>query len=74
MGSEMCIRDSYCAIGGWVIKYFIVFLTGQGNAAAADNYFTSYITSDISPIIMFLVFFVLVAGTILLGVNKGIEK
>lgn len=70
----MLILPYYCAIGGWVIKYFIVFLTGQGNAAAADNYFTSYITSDISPIIMFLVFFILVAGTILLGVNKGIEK
>ena len=46
----------YCAIGGWVLKYFISFATGDGVAAAADNYFTDHITSLWLPIILMAVF------------------
>ena len=30
----------YCVIGGWVLKYCIVFITGQGLDAANDSFFT----------------------------------
>lgn len=63
----------YTAIGGWVTKYFWVFLTGQGVQAAEDGYFTGFITSNVEPIIMMSIFFIVVALTIFLGVNKGIE-
>ncbi|WP_177918171.1 sodium-dependent transporter [uncultured Eubacterium sp.] len=68
------ILPYYCAIGGWVLKYFITFISGQGTAAAADNYFTGHITSLGQPIIFLLVFIVATAAVILGGVNKGIEK
>jgi NSS family neurotransmitter:Na+ symporter len=64
----------YCVIGGWVLKYFLVFLTGKGTEAAEDGYFTGFITGDIEPVVMMLIFLLVVAGIIFMGVNKGIES
>ena len=68
------IMPYYCAIGGWVIKYFVAFLTGDGMNAAQDGYFTGFITSDVSPIVYMVIFLGVVSGVIILGVNKGIES
>ena len=68
------ILPYYCAIGGWVLKYFISFATGDGVAAAADNYFTDHITSLWLPIILMAVYVVATAAIVFGGVNKGIEK
>lgn len=68
------ILPYYCAIGGWVIKYFIIFLTGKGKMAAEDGYFTEYITGQEEPIIWMAVFLALTAIVVFSGVNKGIEK
>lgn len=68
------IMPYYTVIGGWVVKYFIAFLTGHGIDAAGDGYFTGFITSEAEPIIMMLLFFAAVAVIIVMGVNKGIEK
>lgn len=68
------ILPYYCAIGGWVIKYFTIFITGQGKAAAEDGYFTGYITGQEEPIIWMVVFLALTAIVVFCGVNKGIEK
>ena len=68
------ILPYYCAIGGWVLKYFITFITGKGVAAAADDYFTGHITSLSTPIILMVIFILATAAVILGGVNKGIEK
>lgn len=67
------ILPYYCAIGGWVLKYFLVYLTGNGASAADDGYYTSFISGTSEPIIMMLIFFTAVLFIILLGVNKGIE-
>ena len=50
------IMTYYAVIGGWITKYAVVYLTGQANAAAADDYFTSFITSSTSPVIFTLLF------------------
>ncbi len=68
------IMPYYCAIGGWVIKYLITFITGDGKAAAQDGYFTDFITSDLEPIILMMVFLFIVAFIVFRGVNKGIES
>ena len=44
------IMTYYAVIGGWITKYAVVYFTGQANAAAQDNYFTSFITSPVSQI------------------------
>ncbi|MBQ6807527.1 MAG: sodium-dependent transporter [Lachnospiraceae bacterium] len=68
------IMPYYCAIGGWVLKYFIAYLTGDGVNAATDGYFTNYITSDVEPIIWMFVFMFVVAFIIFRGINSGIES
>jgi NSS family neurotransmitter:Na+ symporter len=68
------IMPYYCVIGGWVLKYFLVFLTGKGTEAADDGYFTGFITGDIQPVVMMLLFLFVVAVIIFMGVNKGIES
>lgn len=68
------ILPYYCAIGGWVIKYFTIFVSGQGKAAAEDGYFTGYITEKTEPVIWMIVFLAITAIVVFRGVNKGIEK
>lgn len=68
------IMPYYCVIGGWVIKYLLVYLTGHGAQAAEDGYFTSFITSQYEPIVLFVIFLALVAFVIFRGVDKGIES
>lgn len=67
------IMPYYCVIGGWVVKYFLAYLTGDGMAAAADGYFTGYITREGQPVLLMAVFLFAVAFVIFRGVNKGIE-
>lgn len=68
------ILPYYCVIGGWVVKYFLAYLTGKGTEAAADGYFTEYITGEWQPVLLMVLFLVVVAFIIFLGVNKGIES
>ena len=68
------ILPYYCIIGGWVLKYCIAFCTGQGGAAAGDDYFTGFITGYHEPIIFTVIFLLAVAVVIFAGVNKGIES
>ena len=56
----MIILPYYCVIGGWVVKYLVAFLTGEGVAAAEDGYFTGFITAQAEPIVMMAVFLILV--------------
>jgi len=46
----------------------------NGIEAAADGYFTSFIRSDIAPIVFMLIFLALTAWIVFRGVEKGIEK
>lgn len=68
------ILPYYCVIGGWVIRYFLAYLTGAGMQTSEDGYFTSFITSQVSPIVMLVIFLAVVSVVIILGVNKGIEN
>lgn len=68
------IMPYYCVIGGWVLKYFLAYLTGDGSNAAAEGYFTEYITAQYQPIILMIVFLLVVAFIIFKGVDKGIES
>lgn len=70
----MMIMPYYCVIGGWVVKYFLAFLTGAGAQAAEDGYFTEFITDTSTPIGMMIVFLFLTMVVVLGGVDKGIEK
>lgn len=64
----------YSVIGGWVIKYFITFISGGAADAAGDAYFTSFIGGTFEPLGWFFLFLAVTAIIVLLGVEKGIEK
>ena len=64
----------YSVIGGWVVKYFTVFVTGGVQDSAGDTYFTDFIGGTIEPIGWFLIFLAFTAVVVLCGVEKGIEK
>lgn len=67
------IMPYYCAIGGWVLKYFLVYIVGYGTEAAQDGYFTSFISENVGPIVMMLMFLAAVTFVVFRGVNRGIE-
>ena len=64
----------YCVIGGWVVKFLTVYITGQGHEATSPEYFGNFISSTAEPIICLAVFLFITALVVLLGVEKGIEK
>ena len=68
------ILPYYCAIGGWVLKYFCTFITGHDKDTVADGYFTGFITSNVSPIVFAIIFIVATAVIVYLGVEGGIER
>ena len=68
------IMTYYTVIGGWVTKYMVAYLTGQGNATTQDGYFVSFITSNVAPIVFMLAFLAVTAFVVFAGVDKGIER
>lgn len=70
----LIILPYYCTIGGWVVKYFVTYLTGRGEAATASGYFTEFISSPVEPIVLAVLFILATAFIIYRGVNKGIES
>ncbi|MCB5599654.1 sodium-dependent transporter [Blautia hansenii] len=68
------ITPYYCVIGCWVVKYFAAFLTGQGSAAAGDEYFNGFISQATAPVFWFALYILLTAVVVIFGVEKGIEK
>lgn len=73
------ITPYYCVIGGWVAKYFFEYVTGGGGALANDSYFGNFIGFVnggllSTPLFWFLLYVLMTAVVVLLGVEKGIEK
>lgn len=68
------IMPYYCVIGGWVLKYFVAFLTGHGMEAATDGFFTGFITGEIEPLLFLVIFLVACAIVVYFGVDSGIER
>lgn len=68
------ILPYYSVIGGWVIKYFIAFISGSGLATAGNDYFSGYIAQPIEPILWQILFVGLTMIVVIKGVKNGIEK
>ena len=68
------ILPYYATIGGWVLKYFLLYVTGNGVYAAEDECFNGFIQKTLEPQVMMFVFLFAIAFIIFKGVNKGIES
>lgn len=64
----------YCVIGGWVLKYLTVYVSGNGEAVQGDGgFFSDFISSMGGSTLFFIIFAVVTAGIVIFGVQKGIE-
>lgn len=64
----------YSVIGGWVIKYLVEYIKGNGRTIATDNYFNEFISDGVSTEICFVIFSVITLLVIYAGVKNGIER
>ena len=64
----------YSVIGGWVIKYLVEYIKGNGTVLAGDGYFTSFISNGMSTELCFLVFTFFTLAIIYAGVRNGVER
>ena len=79
LGTVACLIPAillsyYCVVGGWVMKYAVAFIAGDGQDAVADGYFGSFISSQYEPLVYMFVFLGVTALIVSRGLNRGIEK
>ncbi len=67
------IMTFYTVIGGWVLKYILLYMTNNGELATQNNYFSNF-TASYSPILYTVIFILITAIIVYMGVEKGIEK
>lgn len=71
------ILPYYNVIGGWVVKYFIVYvkmLFGGGGLDNSQAFFDSFISAPWDPFVCMVVFTLASSVVIVMGVKNGIEK
>lgn len=71
----------YSVIGGWVVRYIVAFLEGNGqllgsaaNAETSAQFFTAFTADPWQPLIYFLIFGLATILVVVFGVQKGIER
>lgn len=74
------ILPYYCVIGGWVMKYMVEFVSVHGHRIATETYgdsnlsfFENFISHPLQPTIFFVIYVIINASVVMLGVQKGIE-
>ena len=67
-------KSRWLSFGGWVIKYLVEYIKGNGKALAGDGYFTSFISNGTSTELCFLVFTFFTLAIIYAGVRNGVER
>ena len=78
VGSAFVILSFYGVVGGWILKYITISISGgfsplDGNTDAASALFTNFIQSTWSPIFFQVVFMSLCIYVIVNGIKEGIE-
>lgn len=71
------ILSYYTVVGGWVLKYIWVYLTGAdfgGGATQYQDYFMNFVSSPIEPLILGVIFLLVCIYVIVRGVSEGIER
>ena len=64
----------YSVIGGWVIKYLVEYIRGNGEKLASDGYFGSFISNGTSTELCFIAFTLFTVLIIYAGVENGVER
>ncbi|MCI8650166.1 MAG: sodium-dependent transporter [Anaerotruncus sp.] len=67
------ILSYYSVVGGWVLKYIFVYLTGGNFGENTAAYFGDFVAKPLEPAIWHLLFMAFCAIVVIDGVAKGIE-
>lgn len=68
------IMTYYAVIGGWISRYIVVYLAGEGRAAADSGFFGSFLSSPTASLFFALLFMALTSWIVYFGVEGGIER
>lgn len=70
------ITSYYAVVAGWCLQYVYASIVGglNGDPAYVEQYFNSFSTDPVKPVVWMLVFFLITHFVIVRGVEKGIEK
>ena len=79
VASAFVILSFYGVVGGWIMKYVVISVTGgfkelAGDPDSAGNVFNNFITGTWSPIFFQVIFMTVCIWVIVNGVKGGIEK
>ncbi len=72
--SAFIVLSYYCVIGGYVLKYVVAYLTGANFQNNLSEYYYSFISHPIEPVVYLIIFMVITACIVIRGVSGGIEK
>lgn len=70
----LLVACSYSVVGGWIIKYLLMYAAGLGKSLSDGAYFSAYTARSAEPLIYHAVFVLLAFLILLSGVKNGIEK
>lgn len=70
------ITGYYCVVSGWCLEYVFGAAVGgiSGDAEYVKNYFTTFASDPVRPILWMIVFLFITHFVIVRGVRNGIEK
>ncbi|MBR5478862.1 MAG: sodium-dependent transporter [Clostridia bacterium] len=72
--SAFIVLSYYCVIGGYVLKYVVTYIAGANFSGGYEQYFNSFVTNPITPIIYLILFMALTSFIVTCGISGGIEK
>ena len=67
-------KKKWMSFGGWVIKYLLEYIRGDGAKLAEDGYFSAFISDGASTELCFVLFCMFTLVIIFAGVRNGVER
>lgn len=64
----------YIVVGGWVLKYAVAYITGANFGTDTQNYFDSFISEEVSPIVYTAIIVIITAILLYFGITNIVEK
>ena len=77
VSAAFLILSFYCVVAGWSLQYIILSFENSFSNKSPEEIgvmFTSFIEAPIRPVVVQLIFMLLTAAIVIVGVKKGIEK
>ena len=68
------VLSYYSVVGGWVLKYFFSYLSGEQITGGDTSFFKQFIAQPVEPVVWHLIFMAVTAFIVIGGVSKGIES